>query len=237
MHIFESALRVHIALLRLRWTNARQDSPDQNLLVLPPGALHLQDFRRRLGVEVRELVFVLFERMACDEEAENLLFISQPRVFIPIGGIRQPFNRARRLLLEHAKQPVLPGFRVALRFLRLLDRLIQRGHNLRPAAEPIHGAALYQRFQNALVEQTQINVLAKFKNRFELSQFLASSNNRINRVVSNVFHRRQTKSNRFPVRSEIRIAHVDVGRLNRNPHLATFVDVLHNIVRTAGHRR
>ena len=34
--------------------------------------------------------------------------------------------------------------------------------------------------------------------------------------------------------SKVRIAHVDIGRLDRNPHLAALVDVLHHIIRAAG---
>ena len=65
-------------------------------------------------------------------------------------------------LLEHAKQAVLARFGVALRFLRLLHRLVEHGHQLRAPAQRIHGAALDQRFQHALVQQTQIDVLAEF---------------------------------------------------------------------------
>ena len=84
-------------------------------------------------------------------------------MFIPVGRVGKRVVRLLRgFILKHAKQPVLPRFRVPLRFLRLLDRRIQRLHQLRPPPEAIHRPALDQRLQHALIQQPQINFFAEF---------------------------------------------------------------------------
>ena len=71
-------------------------------------------------------------------------------------------------LLEYAEQAMLAGLRVALRLLRVVHGLVEHRHQLRAAAKRIHGAALDQRFQHALVQQPQVNFFAELINRFEV---------------------------------------------------------------------
>ena len=51
-----------------------------------------------------------------------------------------------------------------------------------------------------------------------------------------VLYRCQSEADRFTVRRKVSIAHIDVGRLDSDAHLAAFVDILHHIVSAAGNR-
>ena len=64
--------------------------------------------------------------MPGDEEAENFFLRGQASVLVPVGNVRQLVVVGFRIiLLKHAKQAVLAGFGVALRFLRPVHRLIE----------------------------------------------------------------------------------------------------------------
>ena len=69
--------------------------------------------------------------------------------------------------LKDAEQSVLSRLAVACAFLRLLHRLVQHFHQLRPPPQRIHRAALDQRLQHALVQQPQIHLLAELENVIE----------------------------------------------------------------------
>ncbi len=176
--------------------------------------------------------------MPGNKESEDFFFRRQPRVFIPVGRVRERVaSLLRGFIRKHAKQPVLSRFRVPLRFLCLLDRRVERLHELRPAPESIHGPALDQRLQHALVQQTQINFFAEFVERLEIpAELLPPHHNRLDRIATNILHCRKPKPDRLPVRRKVRIAHVNIGRFDRNPHLTAFVDVLHHVIRAARHR-
>ena len=73
-------------------------------------------------------------------------------MFIPIRHVRERVVcLLSSLIRKHAKQPVLPRLGVPLRFLRLLNRRIQRLHQLRPTPETVHRAALDERLQHPLI--------------------------------------------------------------------------------------
>src|ERR1039458_8751679 len=93
----------------------------------------------------------------------------------------------------------------------------------------IQRSALDQRLQYSLVEQPKIDVLAELVNRLETSQLLPRCDNRLNRIASDVLHRRQPKANGLSMRREVRIRHVDVRRFDRNAHFAAFVAPLPDI--------
>src|SRR5207302_11327306 len=122
----------------------------------------------------------------------------------------------RLILLEYTKQSMLTGFGIALGFLRPLHGFVHHCHELRPPAKRIHGAALNQRFQDAIVEQPQIYFLTKLENRREPAKPLASLSDGFNSVVAHVFHGSQSETYRGLMRSEIRVADVKVRRLNRD---------------------
>ena len=80
-------------------------------------------------MQVLQFVFVLLQRVAGDEEAENLLLRREPSVLIPVRYVGQLMIVSFSMVfLENAEQPVLAGLGVALHFLRLLHRFIQYRH-------------------------------------------------------------------------------------------------------------
>ena len=163
-----------------------------------------------------ELVFVLLQRMAADEEAEDFFFRGEAGVLVPVGNVRQlVVVRFSVFLLEDAKQAVLAGFGVALGFLRLLHGFVEHGHELGAAAHGIHGAALDQRFEDAFVEQAEVDVFAEFEDGFEAAEFLAGGNDRFDGVAADVLYGGQPEADRFAVRSEVGVGDVDVRRLRR----------------------
>ena len=107
------------------------------------------------------------------------------------------------------------------------------GHQLRAASQRIHGAALDERLNDPLVEQVQIDLLAELEDRREFTDRLARRHDRLDCVVTHILHGSQAEADRFSMRREVRVAHIDVGRLDRNAHLATLVDVLHYVVGAA----
>jgi len=80
----------------------------------------------------------------------------------------------RVFLLKHAEQAVLARLDVALSFLGALHSAIENGHQLRTPSEGIHRPAFDQRLEHSFVEQTKVDVLAEFVNRFELAKLLSS---------------------------------------------------------------
>ena len=101
------------------------------------------------------------------------------------------------LLLKHTEQAMLAAFSIALRFLRALDGTVEHGHKLGAAAESIHGAALDQRLQHALVQQPQIYLLAEFVNRAEAAQLFACGDDGFDGVVADVLYRGQAEADRI----------------------------------------
>ena len=157
-----------------------------------------------------QLVFVFLQGMAADEEAEDFFFGGEAGVLVPVGDVGQfVVVRFGVFLLEDAKQAMLAGFGVALGFLRLLHGLVEDGHELRAAAHGIHGAALDQRFEHALVEQAEVDVFAEFKDRFEAAEFLAGGDDRFDRVAADILHGGEAEADRFAVRREVGVGDVD----------------------------
>ena len=102
--------------------------------------------------------------MAGDEEAENLFFVLQTGVLVPLGRVGSASSLAAcggRVVVEHAEEAVLARGGVALRFLRALHGLVECGEDLGAAAEGVHRAGLDQRLQHALVQQAQVDLLAE----------------------------------------------------------------------------
>ena len=124
--------------------------------------------------------------------------------------------------------------RIALRLLRVLHGIVDDGHQLRASAKLVHGAALDQRLNHALVEQAQIDFFAELEDRGEPAQFFARRDDGLDGIVADILHRGQAEADRLAMRREVRVAHVDVGRFNRNAHLAAFVDVLHHVIGADG---
>ncbi len=174
--------------------------------------------------------------MSADEEAENFFLVGQPGMFVPVGRVGQLVVRRRNfLLLEDAEQAVLAAFGVALGFLRAFDGAVENRHQLGAAAQSVHGAALDQRFQNALVQQAQVDLLAEFVDGAVAAKLFASGDDRLNGVVADILDRCQAETNRAAMRREVGIAHVDVRSFDGNAHLAALVDVLDHVIRAAGH--
>ena len=94
-----------------------------------------------------------------------------------------------RILLKHTEQTMLPGFRIALRFLRVVHGPIKHRHKLGASSKRIHRAAFNEGFEHPLVQQPEINFFAELVNGFESAEFLAGGNNGFNRIVSNVLYR------------------------------------------------
>ena len=114
--------------------------------------------------------------MTSDEEAEDFFFCSQPSVLVPVGHVRKLIVAVLRFfLLEHSEQSMLARFDVALYFLRAFNGPVDHRHQLRAAAERIHGAALDQRFEDTFVQQPQVDLFAELKKRAITPQFRATS--------------------------------------------------------------
>src|SRR5215472_10588248 len=142
--------------------------------------------------------------MAGDEESENLFFGSQALMFIPIRSVRQPIVVIVNFFFsEDAEQSMLTGFCVPLSFLRALDGLVEHRRKLGAAAKRVHGAALNKRFEHTLVEQPQINSLAKIEDRLKFCRAFSGRSNRFNCATANILYCVQAKANRAAVRREI----------------------------------
>ena len=169
--------------------------------------------------------------MACDEEPEDFFLGREPRVLVPVRNVGKAIIGGLRLfLLKHSKQAVLAGFGVALSLLRLLHGFVKNGHELCAASERIHGAALDQRFKHALVKKAKVDVLAELEDRGEAAQFFSRGDNRFDGIAPDVLYRSQSEADIFAVRGEVGVGDVDIWRLDRNPHLPAFVDVLDHVV-------
>ncbi len=104
------------------------------------------------------------------------------------------------------------------------------------AAERIHCAGLDERFQNALVEQAEIDVLAKLVDGFEAAELLARGDDGFDGIAADVLYRSQAEADGFSMRGEVCVRYVDVRGFDGNAHLAALVDVLHHIIGAAGDR-
>ena len=52
--------------------------------------------------------------------------------------------------------------------------------------------------------------------------------------MSDILHGGQSEADGLPMRSEIRIADINIRRLNGDAHFTAFIDVLDDIIGTAG---
>ena len=103
---------------------------------LPVDFVMRSDFFNAQRLQVLQFVFVFLQRMAGDEKAENFFLGGEARVLVPVRNVGQfVVVRFGIFLLKDAEQAMLAGFRVALRFLRLLHGLVEHGHQLRAAAQ------------------------------------------------------------------------------------------------------
>ncbi len=94
--------------------------------------------------EVAELVAVLVEGVAGDEEAEDVLFVLEAGVFVPVGsgreGVVGGFGVGWAGVVEHAEESVLTGGGVSLGLLGALDGFVEGGEDARAGTEGVKGA-------------------------------------------------------------------------------------------------
>src|SRR6516165_10849688 len=113
--------------------------------------------------------------MAGDEEAEDFLFGGEALMLVPVGSVGQGFlGGSTNFFGENSEQAVLTHGGIALRFLRVLHGGVDDGHELRAAAQRVHGSGLDQRLDDTLVEQAKVNLLAELIKRLELAGFFAA---------------------------------------------------------------
>src|SRR5947209_4346458 len=124
---------------------------------------------------------------------------------------------------------MLARFLIALRFLRAFDGFVEHGHELRAGAEAVHRAALDQGLQHALIEKPEIHFVAELEDGAELPKLLARIQDGIDCSASNVLYRSKAETNGFAVGCEVRVADVNIRRLDGNAHLAALVDVLDDL--------
>src|SRR5262249_50906277 len=150
----------------------------------------------------------------------------EAHMLVPIGYFRETIVADVGVLLKkHAEESVLPAFGVTLRFLSALHSFIKYGHQLRPPAQGIHCAALDEGLHHPFVQQSEVHVLAELKDGSVAAQLLASFDNGVNRVVSDVLNRGQAETNGLSMRGKVGVADIDIRRLDSNAHFTAFVDV------------
>ena len=176
-HIFQGRVGVHLASLRFQHPHSAEHPGCENLFPFRGRVLHGVESSRAERVQIFELIGVLFQRVPGDEESEHFFFVLQTRALVPVGRLRKRVVGVARLLAKDPKQAVLTRLRIAMHFLRLLHRPVENREQLRPPAERIHGSALDQRFEHPLVQQTQVDFLAKLIDRAKRADFLARFNN------------------------------------------------------------
>ena len=103
-HVFERALSVEIAPLRLQHAHVGDDAGSDDVLVFAGGFRHRGDLFDAERPQVLQLVFVFLQRMPGDEESENFFFGREPRVLIPVGNVGQLVVRAPRPLPAETRQ-------------------------------------------------------------------------------------------------------------------------------------
>ncbi len=167
------------------------------------------------------------------------------------GEFRRPAFRARATLRGPAtvpprvpapaaappKSPCWPLVFSRWRRWARLHGAVNDGEHLRPPrSDGIHRAGLDQAFENALVQQARVDVIAELVDRSEAPEFGARFENSLHRVFSDVLDGAESESDGFADRREIEIARIHVGRKDRDAHAARFVDVFHDFLGVARFR-
>src|SRR5581483_10495185 len=120
--------------------------------------------------------------------------------------------------------------------MRLPDahRLVERGeHPLPRRAGRIECAAFDEAFEHAAVDGREIDAAAEVEDRFERAFFGAALEDDLDRLFTDVFDRGEAEADFLADRREIRAALVDVRRQDLDILLATFGEVLDDLVGVA----
>src|ERR1700730_8408842 len=107
---------------------------------------------------------------------------------------------------------MLAAFGITLGFLRAFDGAVENGHELGAAPQSVHGAAFDQRFQDALVQPPQIQLLAEFVDGAVATKLFTSGDDGLDGVMADILDGCQTKTNSAAIWREVRVAYVDIGR-------------------------
>jgi hypothetical protein len=130
---------------------------------------------------------------------------------------------------------VLAGDQITLSLLCPLHRPIGDSHELGPAPQGVQRSALDERFENALVHQPQIHLLAKLpkgsKAAFLLRHRSARGENRIDGVAAHILDGGEAEANACGAGGEVGTGNLHVGWLDGNSHLTAFLDVLDYVFR------
>ena len=118
-----------------------------------------------------------------------------------------------------------------------MDAVDHREHLRSARSERIHRAGFDQAFEDALVEQPRVDVVAELIDRREAAEFRARVENSLDRVFAHVLDGAQPEADGFADGSEIEIARIDVRRKDGDAHAARFVDVFHHFFGVARFRR
>ena len=155
----------------------------------------------------------------------------------PFFQVGQRFLGGFRGRRGAAEKAVLAAGFFALAALRLFHGPVNHREHLRsPRSEGIHRARFDQAFENALVQEARVDVIAELVDRGEAPEFRARIENSLDRVFADILDGAESEANGFANRSEIEIARIDIGRKDRDAHAARFVDVLHDFFGVARFR-
>ncbi len=106
--------------------------------------------------------------------------------------------------VEDAEESVLTGGCVALRFLGALHGLVERGAHLCAATEGVHGAGFDEGFEDALVEQAEVDLFAELPKAGEARlpcclKCVACGDDGLDGVVADVLDGGETEADGSPV--------------------------------------
>ena len=194
--------------------------------------------REQLTLEPERL-----ERMPGDVEAKYLLLFCQS---LGVGQGRDVRQHAgdqrgarRSLALTPAEQGNLSRGALLLLERRFLKCTIEHRPVLRAmTANVVECSRGNQRFEDALVTQTQINPLAEIENRAEWPVVATRGQDRVDGGTADVANRAEPKTNALVADDGELVAGLDdIGREHLEVELASLVDELHDAVRVADGRR
>ena len=132
------------------------------------------------------------------------------------------------------EEAVLAGFLGASGTLDGGDGVVDGSEHGFAGAERVHGAALDEAFEDALVEEAGFDALAEIVERFEFALAETGFANGLGGVFADVLDGGHAEADGIADGSEEEIALVDVGRKDGNAHAARFVDVLDLLFGVAG---
>ena len=150
------------------------------------------------------------------------------------SGAECVFARIQQL----AEESHLAAFAIApARAVRLPWRLPQRPTSgcACPRANPSRRRLIRLSIMRRLT-RAEIHLFAELVERGEASHFHARLADRFDGRLAQVLHGAQAEADRLAIRRKAPLAVVHIGRQNRDPHFAAFVDVLDDLGRVAGFR-